>query len=870
MAVKNLYWGTLFLLFCGLLCQSQLSCASDPEKGKVIHFDINPETILTENLIGEEGGLEEIIFGTEDKKLVVLDFDSLKVRFSLSTEANVTHIGVADINNDEHNELIFSTADSLLCAYTCNGCVLFREDLKEQVPETRILDFTFLDVNRDDATDIILGTSHGIEARDAVEQRRLWWQPNVWSGGSVLHLTTADMDRFGEQEIVGHTEDTLFMLSYSGGILWTRKFPAHITALSIYSDPQSYPRQSIIVALDDRTLMKIDDNGWNISWGNGDDKRALDMIVSKIVPSRRDAASEKHDFFFLIPDSDEERTEVITISGDLVDFECGCVQDIICFNLDSKEVYPYSTEDYEEVIVSESDKRVGIYRHCEGELEEVPFEYLYENQLSEEDSEEVKFSAIIEEDENCFTLFRVLKKQGTWKIRRETLFEDVTKFFLCYKQAGEEYEEQNYGAAFLLYDMLLGTIYKEIADYYDLSSEIEYMKKECNTSMEEARRQVIKEINERNNNGSEKEKREDLFGAMIDFFEVYKSFNTLETYEDIMQSVSGDEKPEITQEEVEHKILKLLLPILDEAHRKYTRRAYKEAHHYFLGLYPIYKEYFPEERSDNEADKFPKAYEYLLEEYQYLREEYEYLLDEYPDQKSIIKVINSCVEQIKREAEEYFSEGEYRDALEQYTAIGEILGEETEISYTAEYDVEEINGKIDECDREIKKNYYIYFCIGLILLFLSGLIFVYREQIRKRFFQREKWTTEELYDRLDESEKLLNTGYAEPAANLAGKVLEKALKMYIRGDPQLYQKWNPRKDQKKDKRAPLGQIIPWLSKYDAQIDEIQTSKLDYWRRIRNRSSHDTEEEIHEFDVNDMIEGIRDFVVRFLEPRYQKI
>jgi len=333
MAIKILCWGIVLLLFCGLLHQGQLSCTLNPGGGQVVHFDINPETIIIDNLIGEEN-LKEIIFGTKDKKLAVLNSVSLGVHFLIPTEGNVTHIGVADINNDGQNELIFATENDFLCTYDYKGCVLYKKNLEDEFLTNDILDFTFLDVNKDGATDIIVGTSSGIraidgtsvciETADATEQR-IWSLTDrslsgIWPlhEGSSLHLTTADIDRFEESEIIGYTENTVFALSYSGGILWKRDFNK-ITALSIYNDPEFYPKKCIMIALADGTLFKIDCNGNWIPWSNEEVSKNIGMTASKIVPSKSDAASDKHTFFFII--SDEKEAKAYTFSGAEINFE---------------------------------------------------------------------------------------------------------------------------------------------------------------------------------------------------------------------------------------------------------------------------------------------------------------------------------------------------------------------------------------------------------------------------------------------------------------------------------------------------------------------------------------------------------------------
>lgn len=883
-------------MFCGLLQQGQLSCALNPG-GQVVHFDINPETIIIENLIGEEN-LKEIIFGTKDEKLAVLNSVSWGVHFLIPTEGNVTHIGVVDINNDGQNELIFATENDFLCAYDYKGCVLFKKDFREESPDNIILDFTFLDANKDEAADIIVGTSSGIKAidgtsvciktADATEQS-IWSLTDrslsgIWPlpEGSSLHLTTADIDNFGEKEIIGYTENTVFALSYSGGILWKRDFREiwkkdfnkiwrenfdKITALSVYNDPDFYPKKCIMVAFADGTLLKLDYNGEMIQWGDEKYYKDLDTIVSKIVPSKSDATSDKHTFFFII--SDEKEAKAYTFSGKEINFKFNSnILDIECANLDNEKAPEYSPaddedipeclkgnheqcpkKDFEEIVVSKSDGNFRVFIYCGNKLREFPLE----TQNEGEAPENVVFSKLAEQNKK-FVLFHFLKEEETWLIRKDRIFGDTEMFVSYYWQATEKFEGEDYKEAAIFYNPLLHGPYLKLAKYYGLYIEIDKKIKICDYEMIDLREALLKGINDKNKDGLEKEKMEEFLGALIDFYGAYKDFDTLKTYNEIMEE---PEWPKVTGEDLKDKMYPLLFFVLDETDQKYNDEAYEEAHKGFLEIYPVYSD-------------FPPGMTPYIEENESFRE-YEGLLDDYPDCESIVKAMDLCVEELKKKAEEHFKKGEFKEARSTYETIKGMLKdrEGKEIPFTVEYSEEEIDEEINKCDEEIRKNYIIYLCVGLVIAFLSLLVFKYRKEINKKFFQKERWTTEELYDRLDESEKLLNTGYPEPAANLAGKVLEKALKMYVRKDPQLYQKWNPDKDPRKDKRAPLGQLIPWLSKYDPAVDEIQTSKLDTWRMIRNRSSHDTKEEIHNHDVDDMIEGIRDFVARYLEPKYQR-
>ncbi|KYK28249.1 MAG: hypothetical protein AYK19_00515 [Theionarchaea archaeon DG-70-1] len=904
MAIKNSCWGIVLLLFCGLLHQGQLSCTLNPGGGQVVHFDINPETVIIDNLIGEES-LKEIIFGTKDKKLAVLNFISLGVHFLIPTEGNVTHIGVADINNDGQNELIFTTEDNFLCTYDCNGCVLYKKNLEDESPND-ILDFTFLDVNKDGATDIIVGTSSGIKAIDGTSvcidtadttEQSIWSLTDRSLSGiwplpeeSSLHLTTADIDRFEESEIIGYTENTVFTLNYSGGILWKKDF-SKITALSIYNDPVFYPKKCIMVALADGTLFKIDYNGNWIPWSNEEVSKDIGMTASKIVPSKSDAASDKHTFFFII--SDEKEAKAFTFSGDEINFEFNSdILDIECANLDNEKAPEYSPEEYqafvlpdgkpddedipeclkenheqcpkkdfEEIVVSTSNGDFRVFIYCRNELREFPLD----SQNEGETPENVVFSKLAEKNKE-FVLFHVLKEEETWLIRKDRIFGDIEMFFSFYKQATEKFptqhngngEGEDYKEAAILYNILLYGFYLKLAKYYGLNVEIYEKIEICGLGMIDARKELLEGINDKYKDGLEKENMKEFFGAIIDFYEAYKEFNTLEISNEIIRDYFHEEPewPGLTREDLKDKMYPLLFFVLDETDREYNDEAYEEAHKGFLEIYPVYSDFSP-------------GMTPYIEENESFRK-YEGLLDDYPDCESIVKAMDSCVEELKKKAEEHFKSREFKEARSTYEAIKRMLEdrEGKEIPFTVEYTEKEINEEIDKCDEEIRKNYIIYLCVGLVIAFLSLLVFRYRKEINRKFFQKERWTTEELYDRLDESEKLLNTGYPEPAANLAGKVLEKALKMYIRKNPQLYHQWNPDKSPRKDKRASLGQLIPWLSKYDPAVDEIQRSKLNTWRMIRNRSSHDSEEELHNHDIDDMIEGIRDFVARYLEPKYQ--
>lgn len=107
-------------------------------------------------------------------------------------------------------------------------------------------------------------------------------------------------------------------------------------------------------------------------------------------------------------------------------------------------------------------------------------------------------------------------------------------------------------------------------------------------------------------------------------------------------------------------------------------------------------------------------------------------------------------------------------------------------------------------------------------------------------------------DLLSQAEHLLSASYLQPAASLAGAVLERELRV-------LAARRGLRK--KDDALASLNRKLVSARAYNA----VKSKKIEAWTKIRNFADHGEFDKLDAAEVEEMINGVRDFLDSMLTP-----
>jgi len=160
----------------------------------------------------------DIIVGSEDRRVYVLDYDTGIVRWKYETNGWVRAVYSYDINQDGKAEILVGSADRHLYVFDHDGQLLTKLDMKHAV---RTICAT--DVDQDGRVEILVGTDgKDLAALNydssgcCLEQKWLHHFDN-----RMLSLCVADIDNDNQLEIIAGSEDKHFyILDDQGKTLW--------------------------------------------------------------------------------------------------------------------------------------------------------------------------------------------------------------------------------------------------------------------------------------------------------------------------------------------------------------------------------------------------------------------------------------------------------------------------------------------------------------------------------------------------------------------------------------------------------------------------------------------------------------------------
>jgi len=182
----------------------------------VLLNNININTITIGNFLSQIGNEDrkELIYGTFDSRIIILNAVSLSGPSSIETNSTVKGIKLEDIelSDDEikYNELISWDVNNTLYVHNKDLDLLFEETL-----ECPIVDVTFLDADNNGEKDIIVATRNDIRAID--NKGKLIWQ-NTRFGGieEILTVNFIEQEQNKIEEIAAKTENKILIYVFNG------------------------------------------------------------------------------------------------------------------------------------------------------------------------------------------------------------------------------------------------------------------------------------------------------------------------------------------------------------------------------------------------------------------------------------------------------------------------------------------------------------------------------------------------------------------------------------------------------------------------------------------------------------------------------
>jgi outer membrane protein assembly factor BamB len=215
-------------------------------------------------------GKKEIVFGTKEGKLFVLDISS-GIKWFYDTNEKVNEVELmfldvenrssigatpnhADINGDGKIEIIFGTELGILYCLDQKGKLLWKYKSEGAIRGQAII----CDLYKDHDPKIIFTSTDGKIRVLNNNGKPVWF----FDAGSSIQSTPSIFERNGQNCIVfGSDDGTLYCLSNKGDMQWKFKTGAKILAQAAFGDVDDDGRVNIVIGSSDNYLYVLDDAG---------------------------------------------------------------------------------------------------------------------------------------------------------------------------------------------------------------------------------------------------------------------------------------------------------------------------------------------------------------------------------------------------------------------------------------------------------------------------------------------------------------------------------------------------------------------------------------------------------------------------------
>jgi len=659
--------------------------------------DVIPSSICYGNFL-EETPENEIILGTKNKELFVLDHD-LTIIFYSRLDSNAKKIEVVEIDqNTKEKILVISTEVKILLI---NKYVKI-ESLNRF---NKIVDFKILDINNDSKNEIIVLDGKKIKCYNLSGEE-------IWS---FEH----DKSFF---KIVPWNE-----LSKYGGFLVSTKEKIHLfssTGLCSFEIKLENEKKikdfivcnnNIFILSDDNKIYKFDkmNKVLSIFYSKENDGGSLSYI-SKISTITAGIILHGYTGELQILSYEGER-----LLNENYTYEVASLEEKNLDNIQS-EYMPKNNIDIDsfEIIISITRGKIIIFSECMSNEEINLINQINYEILDENDNYLTIKSTMVFPIKSDIPPYKILVVDNDNNLRRYDLYKDHYETLNKYILALESfYNGKYYESKVLLKEITSNPSYSSLLEKYRL-------KEISNNYLEKSKGKIDKKIE------NSKIKAEVIYSYLstttkVDYkkvvsglYDAYKEFINVKLDEDDRQKIIIYESK--TLYDLEKNIKTYLLYCLKEGHECYEAGKFEEALEYYGTIYPI---------ANNLMDQPGK---YISDNDLY---DFEDLSESYKSIDDILMKIKLCIEELFEKSEEAFDNGDYRES----ERINELL-----IQYSSELGLEskKYESKNSEITlkREEKNKKWNIIAISVstfITIFLTLLPIIYWKKWKyknKKFF----------------------------------------------------------------------------------------------------------------------------------------
>ena len=250
-------------------------------------FDIKSE-ITTRPVVADLSNTKKeiIVFGTKAGKLYAVKDGKIEWVFSVSekkgkveemfqdekTSDSITSMPVIeDINNDGKKEVIFGSENGKLYVLDMNGSLLWKAKAKSPIKMTPLA----ADINGDGKTEIVFGAMNGGVYCLNAEGKSLWTfkASSGVESSPAFAIAESEVAKEGEKTahiVFGSNDGTVYSLNKEGKINWQANAPSGITADAAIGKVFGDEEYFAAIGCNDGTMHLINMNG-EIIFGSTDD-----------------------------------------------------------------------------------------------------------------------------------------------------------------------------------------------------------------------------------------------------------------------------------------------------------------------------------------------------------------------------------------------------------------------------------------------------------------------------------------------------------------------------------------------------------------------------------------------------------------------
>ena len=219
-------------------------------------------------------GKKEIVFGTKQGKLFVLDLSS-GIKWFYDTNEKVSDVEMmfldtesassigatpnhGDINSDGKNEIVFGTELGMLYCLDQSGRLIWKYKSDGGIRGQPLI----CDLSKDNDPKVIFGSTDGKLRVVNNKGKPVWF----FDAGKQIESTPGAFDRGGKMSIVfGSSDGTIYCLNSKGDMEWKFQTGAKIIAAPAFAQLTDDKRTSIIIGSSDNYLYVLDDAG-ELQW----------------------------------------------------------------------------------------------------------------------------------------------------------------------------------------------------------------------------------------------------------------------------------------------------------------------------------------------------------------------------------------------------------------------------------------------------------------------------------------------------------------------------------------------------------------------------------------------------------------------------